>query len=293
MTTTAFAPGKLILMGEHAVVYGHYALAMAVNRGLRVTLTERSGPTGLDHELTADPRLQEALLTVLPREGIGVHIESTLPMGRGMGSSAALAVALARASLQLAGETCTDEVINDRAFAVERVFHGSPSGIDHTVSMRGGTVLYRRTKNGPEFSPFDMPTLPIVVIDSGSAGNTATMVERVASDRRKNDPYLTQMGELLEQTKPVLQSGDLQSIGQAWYENHWLLRAIGVSTPTLDRIVRTAIDAGATGAKLAGAGGGGVVIAVCPDPIPVLKSAETHGWNAFEVKSPGPSDNSC
>lgn len=293
MTTTAFAPGKLILMGEHAVVYGHHALAMAVNRGLRVTLTERPGATGLDHDLTTDPRLQEALLTVLPVEGVGVHIESTLPMGRGMGSSAALAVALARGSLQREGARCTNDAINERAFKVERVFHGSPSGIDHTVSMRGGTVLYRRTEHGPEFSPFDMPALPIVVIDSGSAGNTATMVERVASDRAQNDPYLTQMGELLEHTKPALQSGDLQAIGQAWYENHWLLRAIGVSTPTLDAIVRTAIDAGATGAKLAGAGGGGVVIAVCPDPIPVIKAAKNNGWAAFEVNAAGPDETIC
>ena len=97
MSASAFAPGKVILMGEHAVVYGRRALAMAVDRGLTVRLEERPGPTQLDSPGIQDSRMSAALHCVLPPTGVGVHIHSTLPIGRGMGSSAALAVALARA----------------------------------------------------------------------------------------------------------------------------------------------------------------------------------------------------
>ena len=284
MTVEAFAPGKLILMGEHAVVYGHPALAMAVDRGMHVRLRSRPGATGVDHSFADDPRLNEALRSVLPATGVGVEIESTLPIGRGMGSSAALAVALGRASLRLEGNTVTPEAVNERAFAVERIFHGQPSGIDHTVSMRGGALLYKRTDNGPEFERFELPDLPIVVIDSGSAGNTAHMVASVAERIQEARPYLDQISELLLNTKTALRTGDLDAIGQAWHENHWLLRAVGVSTPTLDRMVRVATESGATGAKLAGAGGGGVVIALAPNPEPLLVAAKQNGWDAFKVR---------
>ncbi len=283
MTASAFAPGKLILMGEHAVVYGHPALAMAVDRGMTVDLHDRAGPTGLDEQWIDDDRLLGALEAVLPSHGVGVRIQSNLPIGRGMGSSAALAVALARAELKRRGESQTYDSINSTAFAVERIFHGNPSGIDHTVSMRGGTLRYQRTDCGPTLEPVTLPAMPIVVIDSGSAGNTSDMVQRVASDRSTLDPYLTQIGQLLDATLPALQHGDWKAVGQAWHENHRLLRAIGVSTPTLDQIVRVAEEAGATGAKLAGAGGGGVVIALAPNPTSVLTAAAQNGWDAFEV----------
>ena len=285
MTHTAFAPGKLILMGEHAVVYGHPALAIAVDRGMTVTLRDRPGPTGIDQAWVSDSRLDAALGTVLPAEGVGVTVHSDLPIGRGMGSSAALAVALARASISREGKVETREEVNVRAFAVERIFHGNPSGIDHTVSMLGGAVQYRREDSGPVFDCIDLPPLPIVVIDSGAAGNTAELVGGVASRRPNVDAYLTQMGTLLTDTLPALRGGDLDAIGQAWHENHWLLKAIGVSTPTLDRIVRVATDAGAAGAKLAGAGGGGVVIALAEDPSAVISAAKRGGWDAFEVES--------
>jgi len=283
MKHTAFAPGKLILMGEHAVVYGHPALAIAVDRGMTVTLTDRAGATGVDQSWVSDPRLDTALHAVLPAEGVGVTVQSDLPIGRGMGSSAALAVALARASISRDGHAETRDEVNARAFEVERVFHGNPSGIDHTVSMLGGAVRYRRQDSGPVFDCIDLPPLPIVVIDSGTAGNTAELVDGVASRRPAVDAYLSQIGELLTNTLPALQAGDIETIGQAWHENHWLLKAIGVSTPILDRIVRVAVDAGAAGAKLAGAGGGGVVIALAQDPKVVIAAAAKSGWDAFEV----------
>jgi mevalonate kinase len=286
MTISAFAPGKIILMGEHAVVYGHPALAMAIDRGLTVTLTDRAGPTTMDAEWIDDPRLAQALHAVLPSEGVGVQIESTLPIGRGMGSSAALAVALARASLTRSGLPLSPEAIDERAFAVERVFHGNPSGIDHTVSMRGGALLYRKMDEKPTFEVIQLPPLPIVVIDSGYAGDTAQMVGQVRDRFEEVEPYLEQMGHLVLNTIPALQAGDLPAIGQAWHENHWLLRAAGVSTNTLDDIVQTVEDAGAYGAKLAGAGGGGVVIALTDHPAAIIEAAVAKKWHAFQIFSP-------
>ena len=271
-------------MGEHAVVYGHPAIAMAIDRGLTITLSDRPGPTAIDPTWVNDARIHQALMTALPPVGVGVAVRSDLPIGRGMGSSAALAVALARASLCRDGLSLNDEAIDARAFAVERVFHGNPSGIDHTVSMRGGALVYRREQAGPVFESISLPQLPIVVIDSGTDGDTAAQVAAVAARRGELDQYLVQMGTLLESSLAAFKAGDIEAIGQAWHENHWLLRAIGVSTPTLDDIVKMAIDAGAAGAKLAGAGGGGVVIALAKRPQPVIAAAAAKGWNAFEVR---------
>ena len=283
MSHTAYAPGKIILMGEHAVVYGHPALAMAIGRGTTVTLTDRAGPTALDQAWVDDNRLPRALHAVLPADGVGVIVNSNLPIGVGMGSSAALAVA--RASLSREGLAAERTEVDARAFAVERIFHGNPSGIDHTVSMHGGALQYRRTDAGPVFETVHLPPLPIVVINSGSAGDTSTQVAKVASRRVEIDRYLVEMGELLEATRPALEAGNISAIGQAWIENHRLLHAIGVSTPTLDEIVQVALDAGAAGAKLAGAGGGGVVIAIAPQPKTVIEAAAAAGWAAFEVQS--------
>jgi len=285
LTISAFAPGKIILMGEHAVVYGHPAIAMAVDRGMTVTLREHSGPTAVLKGQISDPRLDKALQTVLPADGVSVQIESNLPIGRGMGSSAALAVALARASLEWEGMPLTEQEVNTRAFAVERIFHGNPSGIDHTVSMGGGALMYRKGSAKPVYEPIKIPSLPVVVIDSGTAGNTADMVQNVRQRFTAVEAYLNQIGELVTATLPALTTGDLPAIGQAWHENHWLLKAIGVSNATLDEIVRVAENEGSYGAKLAGAGGGGVVIALSDEPNAIITAANAKGWQAFQIFS--------
>ncbi len=288
MSHSAFAPGKVILMGEHAVVYGHPALAMAVNRGMTVTLRERAGATAIEDGDVSDVRLERALAEVLPSDGWGVQIASDLPVGRGMGSSAALAVALARASASALGHPSTPSHIEKVAASIEQIFHGTPSGVDQTVCTRGGAIRFQRTPEGARYQSVALPELPIVVIDSGSAGNTGEMVAAVAGRRPAIDPYLQQIGDLLNETWPALMAGDLAAIGQAWHENHWLLRAIGVSTPTLDEIVTLATRAGALGAKLAGAGGGGVVIALAPEPQTVIRAAEARGLAAITVRQFSP-----
>ena len=273
--------GKLILCGEHAVVYGYPAIAMAVDRGTTVRLIARPGPTSASDATIDDPRLPRALLTVLPAEGYGVEIRTDLPIGRGMGSSAALAVALVRANAARTGEPLDADTLWDRAMDVERVFHGNPSGLDHALSARGGLARYRRPGPGerPVLEVIPPPRWGIVVLDSGKAGDTAQMVAGVAARRPRIDGNLARIGALVDEARAVMQ--DTAALGALLDENHAHLQVIGVSTPDLDALVALARRSGAAGAKLAGAGGGGVVLAISDEPEAVLSACLKSGASAF------------
>lgn len=302
---SAFAPGKLILAGEHAVVYGHPAIAVAVDRGTWALARRRPGPSGVDRSTLVgddgeeqpfpeDDRLVPALRTVLPETGVGLEIRTDLPIGRGMGSSASLAVAVVRATAALQGEPADIQTCIARGFAVERVFHGTPSGLDHTVSARGGALWYRRGPEGLELRPLRLPPLALVVLDSGCAGNTASMVAGVRARRPGVDGALERIGALVGELEAALAAGDLQAAGALLDEDHRLLAEIGVSTPDLDRLVSLARGAGALGAKLAGAGGGGVVLALVREAGPLLLAARAHGVRAFSAGlSPATEDSPC
>lgn len=282
-----YAPGKLILAGEHAVVYGHPAVAAAVSRGTTVRLARRPGPSGLDGAPRRDERLDRALREVLPSEGIGVSIESELPIGRGMGSSASLAVALVRALARLEGEEADAARCVAEGFRVERVFHGTPSGVDHTVIALGGVVRFRRPPAGAvEIDPIrPCPSLPLVVLDSGEAGDTGRMVASVRARRPAVDGTLSRIGALAADFGEALASGASPAVlGPCLLENHALLAELGVSTPALDALVALALSAGAEGAKLAGAGGGGVVVALATDRDRLFGVAARAGARAFPVE---------
>ena len=282
-----YAPGKLILTGEHSVVHGHRAVALAVSRGTTVTLHDRPGPSGLMDAPYADERLWPALATLLPPEGVGVQIESNLPVGRGMGSSASLAVALVRALAAREGRVADFEECHRQGFLVERVFHGEPSGIDHAVSALGGAVSYRRGANGPEIKALPTPLLQLAVLDTGVAGNTAALVAGVRARRPAIDPILNRMGalseQIIQQLREAARAPDLLILGELLDENHRLLQQIGVSTPAVDALVLQARAAGARGAKLSGAGGGGVVLALLEEPARVLRVARETGADVFTV----------
>lgn len=287
-TVQAFAPGKLILLGEHAVVYGHPAVAIAVDRGTTVHLSHLDGASRvLSADIPGaegDPRLAAAIHSQLPSSGVGVRLRSTLPVGRGMGSSGALAIALVRAAAAWQGRVATLDECLRRGFEVERIFHGTPSGLDHSVSARGGALSYRRGPDGPELSPLSIAPLPLVVLDTGLAGDTSALVAAVRARRPAVDPALSAIGELVTTLLPALKAGDLPTLGQGFTENQRLLRLIGVSTPEIEALVDLALDHGAFGAKLAGAGGGGVVIALHPHPQALLQAARGRGVPAFTVQ---------
>jgi mevalonate kinase len=281
------APGKLILFGEHAVVYGHPAIAAAVGLSSTVSLWRWDGATHIRRSSFHDDRLRKAVATCLPAHGLAVDISSELPPGRGMGSSASIAVSMVRAAAMLAGEQPRSRVLFERSLALERIFHGQPSGVDNAVVLRGGLLRYRK---GP---PLQLEPLPVsgllhaVILDSGSVGSTAALVARVRAARPGVDPVLEAIGALVERIDML---SDPRALGAVMDENHALLRQLGVSTPALDELCAFARQHGATGAKLSGAGGGGVVLAlVAAEGQPgLLVAAQRRGIRAFAISLPAP-----
>lgn len=269
--------GKVLLFGEHAVVYGHPAIALAIDRSTTVQLTERPGPTTVRSE-HADPRVRGALCEVLPEVGFEVAVQTTLPVGRGMGSSAALAVALVRARAHARGQTLDAAECYGAAMPIERAFHGNPSGVDVAVSAQGG-CLWFQLGEPPIRERLEPGSWGLVVLDSERTGNTAELVQRVGAQRPGIDSVLERIGALTTEAREAL--SDAPTLGALMNENHAHLRSIGVSTPELDDLVALARGAGAHGAKLSGAGGGGIVVALVDDPAPVLRAARRAGVTAF------------
>jgi mevalonate kinase len=223
------------------------------------------------------------VLPLLPPNGIGVEIESNIPIGKGMGSSASMSIALVQALADIEGQRLTFSELHERGFRLERVFHGTPSGIDHAVSALGGLLCYQRTSEGPRMRQLHTSLPPVVVLDSGSAGNTAEQVEKVQALGDLGAKICADIGTLTASIIDGLAHGDPVQLGQGMTQNHELLRSLGVSNPCLDAMVALCIEAGAHGAKLAGAGGGGVVMAITDQPQSVLAAASQAGYSAFQT----------
>jgi mevalonate kinase len=269
----ASANGKLILCGEHAVVYGHPAIALPLSLQTHVSIEEHDGMLEIEHELFSprhERRLEEALDVLFPQGGATVTIDGDLPIGVGLGSSAALAVAACRAA------GLDEETVRTKALEMERVFHGDPSGLDVAVALRNETIWFVK---GKPMRPVPTPPCAIVVLDSGSAGDTKALVEGVAARKDALEDVLDDIGALVHAARAVLE--DPVSLGELLTENHGLLKQLGVSTPTLDQLVDMALASGAHGAKLSGAGGGGVVLALTDQPDVLLRNAASAGIDAW------------
>ncbi|ACY15911.1 mevalonate kinase [Haliangium ochraceum] len=201
---------------------------------------------------------------VLSEIGPGtMFVDAALPAAAGLGSSAALAVALTRALAEAIGHPLGDSEVEALAGHAERCFHDNPSGVDVALACRGGLGLYRR---GHGLDPVDAAPLRLAVGLSGVPRSTSAMVARVATAweamRERVDSQLAALGRAaLRGTEAVLR-GDLPTLGALMDEAQTILADIGVSTPELERLCSLARDAGALGAKLTGAGGGGAVIAL-------------------------------
>lgn len=276
------APGKAILFGEHAVVYGRPALAVPVTQ----VSAEASVEPGADHggvvitaldtgeqlalrDAPSDHPLARAARLALERLGLptppdwSVTVRSTIPIASGLGSGAAVSTAIARAMGVAGGKPFGAAEVSEIVYEVERLHHGTPSGVDNTVIAYGQPVYFVR---GRPPAPFTVASPMLLAVgNSGIASPTRITVGDVRDGwRRDHDRYealFERIGGIVEEARAALNTGDIPRLGPLMDENHSLLRELGVSCEALDRLVAAACDAGAGGAKLSGGGRGGNMIA--------------------------------
>ena len=286
--TSASASGKIILLGEHAVVYRRPALAVPLSdlkaratvedsdhRGIRLI----SKQAGLDfwlHEaeegqpMALAVRLTLKALNSKASPDLRITIDSDLPIAAGLGSGAAVSVAIIRALSQHLGQSLSPTVHATLAYEVEKLHHGTPSGIDNTVIAHEAPVFF--IKGAPlETFPIDDP-FHLVIADTGLPSPTAEAVAGVRRRWEQNkvdyEGYFDEIGQLAQRGRQAMAVGNLRLLGDLMNQNQVLLEKIGVSHPKLDRLIAAAREAGALGAKLSGGGLGGNMIALArKDPI--------------------------
>ncbi len=269
------APGKLILAGEHAVVHGRPAVAMpwpaveavAEARPAEGALTVTSERPELDVS-----GLRAAAAETLARfgrsaEGLAIHVRSTVPAGAGLGSSAATAVAVVRATAAACGETLAAEDLAALADIAERHAHGLPSGVDVAAVAAPGPIFFMQGHPTEAIAPAFEPAL--VVADSGRPRDTRAAVAAVRA-RQETAPEaflsaLDLLGSAAVCAASALRTADPRLLGEAFDRAQSALHDLGVSDPALEALIKAARAAGATGAKLTGAGRGGCVVALAPD----------------------------
>ena len=282
---TATAPGKIILFGEHAVVYGRPAIAAPVDqvraraivtaeprrmRGeVRIQAPDMDLEAYLD-ELEETNPLGLAVRLVLNELGVEqppactLRITSSIPVASGLGSGAAVSVALIRAFSEYMGRPLPVETVSALAYEVEKLHHGTPSGIDNTVISYGLPVYFVRNQ------PIQLLRVPvsftIVIGDTGVQSPTAVAVADLRrawqADARRYEPLFDDAAAIAMQARELIETGRPQALGPLMDENQDLLGAMGVSSPELEHLVAAARAAGVLGAKLSGAGRGGNMIAL-------------------------------
>lgn len=266
----ASAPGKVILFGEHFVVYDKPALVSAIELRARVEAAEaawegvRLASGGRDNPAV---RAAEYLAErVGLRRGLSLRIESEIPASVGLGSSASVSVAAAAATSILGLRRIELELVREAAGEGERLVHYNPSGIDTAIAVYGGGGVYRRSE-GLSSERFHLDR--ILIIDTGKARRTGEMVRRVRVYAEENPGefrrLLEEMERLAGEALDALRGPDLQKLGALMSRNQEMLRKVGVSSPEIEEAIGLALKAGALGAKLTGGGGGGCVIAVAEE----------------------------
>jgi mevalonate kinase len=302
ITVQATAPGKTIIFGEHAVVYGRPAIAAPITN-VQAQATLQSDKPGVGFRivaqalsrdyLLADAKTDDPLASMVwhtlrhldqpaPPDAV-LKLTSTIPLGRGLGSGAAISTAIARALAHWFGQPIAPAEISELVYEVEKIYHGTPSGIDNTVIAFEQPVYF--VKGQPIRRMRVTQPFHLVVGDTGIIAPTYKVVDDVRTRWQaapeQYEGYFDEIGSLVDQARVVIEEGvsSLPVLGKLMNENQEILESLGVSSPELTQLIEAARAAGAWGAKLSGAGWGGNMIALVPDQ-PHLIMAVTEALTA-------------
>lgn len=287
--TRASACGKIILFGEHAVVYGEPAIAVPIS-SLRASVEMTDAPAFelVTPDITSyvdlaplDHPLMPVFSIITQSLGISLplaqfSIRSDIPVASGLGSGAAISAAIVRACIAYAGLNLTLEEINAIVYQTEKIHHGTPSGIDNTVIVYEKPVYF---VSGQPIQPIQNHTpFDLLIADTGILAPTRISVGDVRKLRESHPEStnltISQIGQIVQQASTAMRDGDIHLLGELMNRNHALLVDLTVSSPELDRLVAAALQAGAIGAKLSGGGRGGNMIALVPKSH--LSQVEAH-----------------
>jgi mevalonate kinase len=300
------APGKIILFGEHAVVYDRPAIAVPINKvraraTILANLQAESGEVLIQapdinleaylNNLSDDHPLAIAIWSVVHELGAfrlpacTIQISSTIPIASGMGSGAAISVAVIRSISAFLGKRLSDNIVSELAYEVEKIHHGTPSGIDNTVITYNKPIFFQQG------SPIHLLNLnmpfTLVIADTGKKSPTSITVGNVRkqwlSNKRYYEEIFDEIGQITSSARTIIEKGEPALLGNLMNENHQLLQALDVSSPELDHLVHTANLAGALGAKLSGGGGGGNMIALVDPQLAHTIAEELFNQGAASV----------
>jgi len=296
--------GKVVILGEHAVVYGRHAIAAPIPMTIKALVEDYSDGIhlliprwGVEYQLASNPQERRSferpagvVLDELGLSGRGMRIEvfPEVPRSMGLGGSAAMAVAIVRALDKHFKLGLTDDEVNRLAFESEKVAHGSPSGLDNTLACYGKPLVFR-SGDPPLAEPLNIrKPIPAVIGMTGYEGLTAKTVGRVRAawkqDQKLYERIFDQIDSLSLRGVQAIQDNDLELLGELMNVCHGMLNALQVSTPELEQLVDISRENGALGAKLTGGGGGGSIIAVCEhDTEPVVSAIRAAGYQAVPI----------
>lgn len=256
------AHSKIILMGEHSVVYGHPAIALPL-KNIEVTCRITAGDETLKFDMT-DPLVTAifAALEYLGQEDAQLTylVDSQVPQRRGMGSSAAVAIAAIRAIFDYFDQDLTADLLENLVNQAEMIAHSNPSGLDAKTCLSDRPIKFIRNLG---FASLTMNLdAYLVIADTGIHGHTSEAVDKVRKSGQTALPLLKKLGDLALEAEKAIEQADLQALGNAMSQAHGLLARLGVSCPEADHLVQVARSAGALGAKMSGGGLGGCIIAL-------------------------------
>ncbi len=285
---TVSAPGKLMLLGEHAVVYGRPCIVTAVGQRMKATVELIDEPifslNAPDVAVTDYKKPMDQLgIGDIPKGakfveiavknfiekypiqgGLNVTTASEFSSQFGFGSSSASTVCVVKALSELTEVKLDTKAIFDLAYKTVLYIQGKGSGFDVAAAVYGGTLYFK--KGGELIESLNIDSLPLIVGYSGVKADTVTLMNQVLQkDQIVVDQIYTEIGRLVEQAKPAVLNKDWPALGILMTDNQKLLKELGVSIQKLDDMISGAIKAGAYGTKLSGAGGGDCMIALAPD----------------------------